>query len=297
MSISAGDKLVLMPAATDPLGWVMASHRVTRARGLVPQAYVAPTTDGDDGLCGGSVKASSAIAGDAGCGAAFGNDSPSSVKAEQPAAGSAAHFPGPRASPTASSTKAIALRLPGSIERFMTSTQDPSMARLVVESAEGCSEGFDRSEARGVGSEAASRSAPDAPDDLPRSPPPPTGSPPLPSPPPSVWASSPVRSASSSSLCSPEALASALVRQQALESASWASSQQRPEDEAAGYVSSRPTADEWPLIEYHWVPLRASPVTQLRTAAATAHRVCVCVHGARQLTDDPPSCCAALRLR
>ena len=42
LSLAAGDALVLLPAASDPTGWCMVSHQVTHARGLVPERFVAP---------------------------------------------------------------------------------------------------------------------------------------------------------------------------------------------------------------------------------------------------------------
>lgn len=42
LSFDLDDELLLLPGDTDPTGWCTASHKVSRERGLVPQAYVAP---------------------------------------------------------------------------------------------------------------------------------------------------------------------------------------------------------------------------------------------------------------
>ena len=42
LSFVASDLLTCMPSATDPSGWCTAAHRVSREKGFVPQAYLAP---------------------------------------------------------------------------------------------------------------------------------------------------------------------------------------------------------------------------------------------------------------
>ena len=45
LAFAEEDELSLMPSLSDPAGWVLASHKVTRERGLVPQKYMAAMPD------------------------------------------------------------------------------------------------------------------------------------------------------------------------------------------------------------------------------------------------------------
>jgi hypothetical protein len=220
LSLAAGDALVLLPAASDPTtGWCMVSHQVTHARGLVPERFVAPLGIGLSTFGSRTPTArSSAKSGDG------------AKTAEMPVSPATAHArqwtpPTQPDGPGAADKRAA---LFGPLSCGMAA--DASMVRLLA----AMTQDDDGNDGSGVGGGVGG--APLSPP--PSSPPPPASSPPaLPSR--RGSGESGGRSITGYPQGSPPRTPSHADarRRAALATAAWETSQQGPEQEAAGYVA------------------------------------------------------------